>query len=106
VTEHTAENDVPLVRPNGKPYRARKGIEVAEFGDHSTGCTGIVVLRTHDIERAKTCAASTLAAYELEADVARRDWWRLVPWDSSGEYERSYITDPVRGIPCVVFEPC
>lgn len=95
----------PVTRPDGRLYRARKVVEVAEFTDTSTEMIGVVVLRTHDVEQAKRCAAAALAEYELDATEARLDWWRVVPWDSSGMFDRSYISDSVRGVPCVVFEP-
>lgn len=93
-----------LTRPNGKPYRPRKDPSVQEFTD-SQEYTGLVVLRTHDVELARRLAEPLIAEYELWNTEPTREWWRSVPWDTSGYCDRSYVDDPVRGIPCVVFQP-
>ena len=93
------------VRPNGKTWRGRKPIRVREFTDYD-GCTGIVVLGTHDAWEATVLAAYLIAEYELWAGDAVADWWRLVPWDTcGGGFDSTWITDPERGTPCVVFQP-
>lgn len=92
-----------IERPNGKLYRPRKDITAEEFQD-AYGDTGIVVLRTHDIEDARSRYPELLAVHDLQDAEGVRDWWRLVPWDAGSGHDRSYISDPVRGVPCVVFE--
>lgn len=100
----TSRSDA-TIRPNGKPYRPRKPIEAVEFST-GDGDTGIAVMRTHDIEYARENYADMLAARDLTDIEAKCDWWRLVPWDAAGAgTDRSYISDPVHGTPCVVFEP-
>lgn len=92
-----------IERPNGKLYHPRKDITAKEFED-AYGDTGIVVLRTHDIEDARSRYPELLAVHDLQYAEGTRDWWRLVPWDA-GSGDWSYISDPARGVPCVVFEP-
>jgi len=94
-----------ITRPNGKVWRGRLPVRVREFTDIDW-CTGIVVLGTQDAWEATVLAANLIAEYELRASDARADWWRLVPWDTcGGGFDSTYITDPERGTPCVVFAP-
>ena len=93
-----------IVRPNGKPYRARKPPMVETYFDTSD-CESIVVLRTHDIPKALELAGDRIDDLELDRDGARTSWWRLVPWDVGSGYDTNWINDDVRGTPCVVI-PC
>lgn len=94
-----------IERPNGKLYRPRKGIEAVPFED-PYGYTGVAILRTHDPEAARARFADLLSQHELWFAEARLGWWRLVPWDANWTgCGRSWITDEVRGLPCVVFDP-
>jgi hypothetical protein len=73
---------------------------VSECMDYD-GYTGVVVEGTHDIERAAALAANLLDTYDLTNQPPSRRWMRLVPWDLSGYGDRSWVEDPVRGMPCV-----
>lgn len=93
-----------LTRPNGKPYRPRKEPSVDLYEDHHDGLTGFVVLRTHDREKAAEMVAGVWASYyDGPLPEGRRSWWRLVPWGY--QTDSTWIEDPARGIPVVVFEP-
>lgn len=90
-----------VARPNGKTYRARKQPSIRMYTDRDEyDC--VVVLRTHDIQLAVELASNLIGELELNPTVAYTDWWRDVPWDDSGAYDQAWITDPVRGTPCVV----
>lgn len=91
-----------LVRPNGKPYRPRKGVEVVEYADHDE-CQAIAVLRTHDVQLAARVGADFIEEYELDAANAYTSWWRLIPWDTGSGYDRNWVEDSAGGTPCVVF---
>lgn len=94
----------PITRPNGKVWRARLPIRFSEFGGWY-GDTGWVVFGTHDVDLAlRVLGEDRVFEYVLTADRAEPTWWRRVPWNSDG-YDFSYITDPERGTPCVVFQP-
>lgn len=94
----------PITRPNGKTWRGRKPIRFDEFGGWYGG-TGWVVFGTHDVDLAlRALGDERVFEYSLTRDRAEQTWWRKVPWNSDG-YDYSYITDPDRGTPCVVFEP-
>ena len=91
-------------RPNGRPYLRRKPIVVSEFTTRDEW-TGVCVQGTHDLATAAAAAAGLLAEFELLSIAPYFAWWRLVPWDASGLGDRSWIDDPARGTPCVVWEP-
>lgn len=94
----------PITRPNGKVWRPRKPLRLSEFEDHYNE-TGWVVFGTHDVAVALAFLGEQLVAdYGLTPDQAEATWWRSVPWSSSG-HDFSYITDPDKGTPCVVFQP-
>jgi hypothetical protein len=93
-----------IQRPNGKPYRPRKAPSVREFSDLDDN-TGVVVLRTHDIQLATELASDAISEHDLSRAAAYTTWWRLVPFDPSGYFDRTWQNDPVRGVPCVVFAP-
>lgn len=102
----TATMPVELTRPNGKVWRGRLPIRFTEFcANGFTDETGFVVFGTHDIAYAATVLGDErMFEYCLTRDRAERHWWRTVPWSSEG-YDFSYIEDPERGTPCVVFAP-
>lgn len=94
---------VEIRRPNGKIYRPRKPPEVTTYQDWRDDLTCGLVLRTDDVELALHLAADAIAEYDLVTESAHAVWWRLVPFKvGSGSYERNWIADPVRGVPCVV----
>lgn len=99
----STERGYTVTRPNGKVYRARKPPSVVEFSD-SDYMTGIAVLRTHDVAEAVRLAGALLAEHELDVNDNRLDWWRLVPFDPhNAGYDRNWVTDTTRGVPCVVW---
>lgn len=95
---------VTAVRPNGKPYRRRAPVRVEQFETYDEG-TGIVVVGTHDVELARHLAAGIIVEYDLTDVEPRPLWWRLVPWDGTGQFDQIWIDDPVRGVPVVVWQP-
>jgi hypothetical protein len=90
-----------IQRPNGKTYRPRKPPAVESYVDWYDDAECVVVTRTHDIPLALELAAERIADLELSPELARTDWWRLVPW-AADCYDTSWINDPARGIPVVV----
>lgn len=95
-------NTVEIRRPNGKLYRARKPPEVTTYQDWRDDVTCGLVLRTHDVELALQLAADLIAELELVPANASTHWWRLAPFKNGSGYDRNWIDDPVRGVPCVV----
>ena len=93
----------PIVRPNGKVWRPRKPLRFTEFSTNDYE-TGFVVFGTHDVEEALNLLGIYFSDYGLDPEQAEVTWWRSVPW-SDGGFDYSFITDPERGTPCVVFEP-
>ncbi len=90
------------LRPNGKVYRPKKAPSVETFFDRND-YEAVVVLRTHDFDLALKLAADWIDAMELQPDKAYEDWWRLVPYDANcSGHDRTWVTDTVRGVPCVV----
>jgi hypothetical protein len=62
-----------------------------------------MVLRTHDFQRAIELASNLIDELGLNPTVATTDWVRLVPFDPYNTgYDLNWISDPVRGVPCVV----
>lgn len=92
-----------ITRPNGKVWRGRLPVRWAEYETHD-GETGFVILGTHDVQAAFDLLSGYADDYGLAVEQAARRWWRLVPW-SSGSFDSTWIDDPVRGTPCVVFNP-
>lgn len=94
-----------FIRPNGRLYRPRKGLVAQLFEDDGVG---LIVLRTHDRLKAFEFARALLSPGAQEA-IAPEDgtlmWVRLVPWDEGGWYDFSWVDDPVRGVPAVVWHP-
>lgn len=93
-----------IVRPNGKEYRRRKPLSLHTY--YSDGGDGLIVMGTHDVERAQAAADRTLDELDLLLAEPRRRWLRLVPWDAYGlGVDRSWVEDEVRGTPCVDWMP-
>ena len=100
----TAPGVTRLVRPNGRIYRPRKVVGYAwENPDDlsSDFISGVIVLGTHDVERARTLACS-LGRYWFGLDHAIRPH---VGWFRDGfEYGvRCWVDDPVTGRAGVMF---
>jgi hypothetical protein len=92
-----------LTRPNGKTYRARTAPRAETFYTWDE-CSAVVVIGTHDLEVAAGLA-QRLWDYDEPLPEGRTHWWRLVPWDASGIFDRSWVDAPERGRPVVVFTP-
>lgn len=93
-----------LTRPNGKPYRPRSAPRVDEYVDPSE-CTAVMVLFTHDTDRAAALAAARWQSYsDCPMPAGQQQWLRLVPFDTGSGYDRNWTHDPVRGTACVVFD--
>lgn len=60
-----------VTRPNGKLYRPRKGLRQIGYWDDTYGESRVVVLGTHDIEKARAFATP----YECEYLVEGRKCW-------------------------------
>jgi hypothetical protein len=102
-----SERPAPVQRPNGKWWKGRKPIRVEEFMDYDGG-EALVVLGTHDIEKAADLVGEKRIADDLGLSVedGEQHWWRLVPWDATGAgFDSTWIVDPVGGTPCVVWTP-
>lgn len=95
--------ETAIRRPNGKLYKPRKARTAVTF-ENRYGYTGVAVLRTHDIPAARQAFAGLLGDHELWDAEGRQDWWREVPWDAGSGHDWSWITDELRGVPCVVFD--
>lgn len=97
-----AEPTEVITRPNGKPYRARsircRGWENDGY-DNADSC-GVVVLGTHDVERAERFAENCCQGwYSLHAAKPEVGWFRL----SYSYGELRWIDDPTRGAAGVMF---
>ena len=84
-----------ITRPNGKPYRPRKvtGHAVADEDDM---VVAVVVLGTHDVERAGPLAEDCVRAWVDSGYTAVNPvpgWWR----DGFETGQRCWANDPVRG---------
>jgi hypothetical protein len=87
---------VPVLRPNGKLYRPRKGpVAVLVEGLDYDQCW-IYVLRTHDEERARELAQQM----ETIEPRGRLCWIR----EAIRNNDREYVEDTVRGMPVVIFQ--
>lgn len=98
VTQGAAAPLPVVIRPNGKPYQPRKVI--AEPWENSWGdeACGVMVLGTHDIERARAHAEQIIQFGEPGDPYV--GWYR----DSFNDCgERAWIDDPVRGRAGVIF---
>ncbi len=90
-----------ITRPDGRVYRPRKVIAYA-FASEDDWITGVVVLGTQDVTRARALA-DRLVLSELGRGYAAVDpetgWWH----DGFQGGERIWIHDPVRGRAGVMF---
>jgi hypothetical protein len=85
----------PVMRPNGKPYRPRKVIAYG-VADEDGVTSGVMVLGTHDVERAQKLADECAAAWVESGYVAvtpERGWYR--EGFESGELR--WLSDKERG---------
>lgn len=87
----------PIVRPNGKLYRPRKVMCYAWAGDEPVEwwARGVIILGTHDLDRAREFA-ERMCAYWYGLEHAIRPvvgWWR----DSYSGDGPAWVDDPVRG---------
>ena len=93
-------------RPNGKVYRPRKGLHASVCCSEDHG-DGIIVRGTLDIERARELARKIWGHTDNDDTVddapTLTGWYRLVPWDSYGGYDSTWMVDEAHGAPCVVF---
>lgn len=83
-----------VTRPDGRLYRSRKVIAYPVYDDDELIC-GVVVLGTHDIERARS-GADTVAAYDDSNFIAVNPvtgWWR----DGFEYGRRAWIYDECHG---------
>lgn len=100
--ESPAEVLPVIMRPNGKPYRPRKvtGHAVADEDDF---VIAVIVLGTHDAERARPLAEDCVRAWVDDGYTAAKPeagWWRNgFEWG-----ELCWINDEVRGRAGVRFE--
>lgn len=85
-----------MLRPNGKPYTPRKGLRQIGFYDENENRDYVVVLGTHDIDKAREFGRPYRCAYLGEA---WRGWGR---WTIRNG-EQWWDFDPVRGAAGVVF---
>jgi hypothetical protein len=91
-------------RPNGKTYRARKAPCALVIDNPHLGETEILVLRTHDGDRAQELAKAEAQRHGIE-------WEEPVPGTQSWTRETIRDGDPwfefddVHGVPCIVFSP-
>lgn len=100
---HVPARNNPVRRPNGKLYKPRIGVTVHEIDSDGDGfATGVLVLGTHDQERAQTLAdhvAQRVAGAGFVAAGPEAGWYR----DSIARGERQWVTDEVRGRAGILF---
>lgn len=87
-----------ITRPNGKPYHPRK-VTGQIIGEEDEG---VLILGTHDLERAQALA-DQMAAYEAGPGATAVRPWRGWFRDGFSSGRREWITDEVRGRAGVVF---
>ena len=94
-----------LTRPNGKTYRPRGPLRIEEYVDHEER-TCVVIVGTHDLERATGLAAERWEEWYDDGSLpaGQRRWMRLVPFDTGTGYDHNWVIDEVRGSACVVFD--
>lgn len=93
------------IRPDGRVYAPRKPAALTSAEDEHGITSWVIVLRTHDREIAYRLAAPELAdlGWRYGPGDGELRWLREVPWCEDGYHDWSYIDDPVRGVPCVVW---
>ena len=99
------------IRPTGKPYTRRKPPEAHLCYDNFASPAQVIVTRTADPDEAHRVALRELEhlAYVHDSPVLTPDdgylaWLRLVPFDPSGHLDSCWLDDPVRGVPCIVWD--
>jgi len=98
VSETTVAPGETITRPNGKPYRSRR-VTVQAVGEEDEG---VLVLGTHDLDRAQALAdqvARRIAGTGFVAVDPWRGWWR----DGFENGARAWVNDEVRGRAGVLF---
>ena len=55
-----------IIRPNGKPYTPRKGLRQWGFSDEDSWSDFVVVVGTHDIEKARAFGSPYRCAYLVD----------------------------------------
>lgn len=96
-----------LTRPNGKTYRPRGRLRVVSIDDPFDDTARVIVLGTHDSERALPLALQEWRScgYDEPMDSnGAPTWLREVPWDDSGQADYSLLDDPERGRAALIFE--
>lgn len=100
----TDERAETISRPAGRPYRARKTPTAQVLVNMDDEPSGVLVLRTHDIDRAARLAEQLWwQATDCQLPAGKTCWQRFVPWGGdSGSYE--VVAPDVRNaVPCVWF---
>lgn len=97
----TAAGEEVLLRPNGKPYRAKRPPRVSETEDYHSNDSGVIVEHTHNPDVAAPLAEPMWRSlgYDPPLPEPSRGWYRLAPRD--GEFR--WVEDPERGVPCLVY---
>lgn len=86
-----------IIRPNGKPYTPRKGLRQIRFYDEEENRHYVVVLGTHDIEKARAFAHPYECAHLVKPYTGWGRW-------TMRRGEKWWDFDSVRGAAGVVFE--
>ncbi|MGV8973696.1 MAG: hypothetical protein ACOH10_15355 [Rhodoglobus sp.] len=94
------------LRPNGKVYRPRKGLQASVCSSMDEG-EGIIVRGTLDVDKAREIARKIWGHTENDDTVddapTLTGWFRLVPWDAGFGFDSTWMVDEAHGSPCVVF---
>jgi hypothetical protein len=91
---------VPVTRPNGKVYRPRKQPHAEACKDNYYGEPGVIVVGTHDVDRAERLANAVGGLDEPAFLYPRKREWRR---DGMHCGQREWVFDEEHGVPCVVF---
>ena len=79
-----------IIRPNGKQYRPRKGLRQLGFSDYDQFTDYVVVLGTHDIEKARAFASPYRCAHLVEPRLV---WVKKTIRDGEPYIDTSATTD-------------
>lgn len=94
----TAKIADTVTRPDGRVYKSRKVIAHVLYDEDEVPCM-VLVLGTHDIERARL-PADSLAIFEgFEVGNPYTGWWR----ESIRDHRPRWVDDDVRGRAGVMF---